>query len=338
MAGKVKHRSLYEIPDLISQKKLPPILFFCGEDTYAIDSAVKKIVESIEPEIGSDFDKETITADKKIPIQQILDLALAFPFGGNKKLLVVKNFSNIDDKPAFADYVKDPADFTYLICVQPGKLNAVRSEPFKTLHEKKYIFEARKLRHDELVEWLMKHAKRNKVKLAYENADALVEIVGDEKSLLETTMQKLYDNVGEGGEITFELITNLASSTRKFTIFNLLDEIGRGNKTKSLEIVYNLLESGMDIGQVIFMLSKYCLINAQSIELKNKKMDIPQAAKAAEVNFYYYKNSTSSGIYRNKKRLMKAAEALYKADLSVKTSAADPKTILTILISEMISN
>ena len=336
MAGKVKHRTLYDIPSLISQKKIPPVLFFCGEDTFAIDSAIKMLTEAIDPEIGSDFDKEIITTEKKTSIQQILDLALAFPFGGNKKLLIVKDFNNIDEKKLFAEYVNDPPDFTYLIAVQPGKLNAVRNEPYASLHKKNYIFEARKLYPDELADWLIKHAKKNKTTLSYENAVTLVEIVGDEKSLLEPTMQKFYDNLGEGGEITLDLITTLASSTRKFTIFDLTDEIGRGNKTKALEIAYNLIESGTEIGQIIAMLTNYCIMNAQANELSRKKLALPEAAKAAEVNFFYFKNSTGSNIYKDKSRLKKAADALYKADLAVKTSATDYKTALTVLISEMI--
>ena len=180
--------------------------------------------------------------------------------------------------------------------------------------------------------------KKNKVELSYDNAVALMEIVGEDKSLLEAQMQKFYDNVGENGAITFELIRELASSTKKFTTIDLQDEIGKGNKTKSLEIAYNLLDNGTDVGQIISLLNRFLTVNAQSIELTNKKIPVNEAAKAANVNFFYYKNCVKSNIFKNRKRLLKAAGAIYKADLSVKTSAADNKTIVTTLISEMISN
>ena len=331
--AKVQHRSIYEIPEFTTPEKLLPVFFICGEDTYAIDGAVRKLVESIEPLIGSDFDKEIITADKKIHAQQIVDLALSFPFGGKKKLIVVKELGNIEDKKILSEIINDPPDFLYLIITQAGKVNATKVEPYASLHKKKFIFEAVKLRGDELADWLMKHSKKNKITLSYENAIALIEIVGDEKSLLENQLRKFYDNVGEGGEITFEIITNLASSTRKYTTFHLQDEVGRGNKTKALEIAYNLLESGTDLGQIISMLTRFCLLNAQSIELSKKNISLPEAA-----NFYYYKNSTKSNIFKDKGRLLKAAEALYKADLTVKTSSVDPKTVVAVLISEMVSN
>lgn len=336
--SKVQHRSIYEIPKLISEKKLLPVFFICGEDTHAVDGAVRLLIEAIDPFIGSDFDKEIITADKKLPAQQVVDLALAFPFGGKKKLIVLKDLGNVEDKKIFTDIINDPPDFLHFIITQPGKVNATKIEPYASLHKNKYIFEATKIKGDELISWLIKHAKKNKITLSYENAVALTEIVGDEKSLLETQLQKFYDNVGEGGEITFEIISNLASSTRKYSTFDLQDEIGRGNKTKALEIFYNLLDSGTELGVLISTLTRYCLLNAQAIELRRKNLSNTEAAKAAGAHPYHYEKTTSSNIFNDKKRLIKAAEALYKADLTVKTSAADPKTVAAVLISEMISN
>lgn len=336
--ARVQHRSVYEVPELTAPDKLLPVFFICGEDTYAIDGAVRKLIESVEPLIGSDFDKEIITADKKTSAQQIVDLALTFPFGGKKKLIVLKELNNVDDKKILSDIINDPPDFLHLIITQSGKVNATKIEPYASLHKKKYMFEAVKLRGDELAGWLIKHSKKNKVTLSYENAIALIEIVGDEKSLLENQLQKFFDNVGDGGEITFEIISNLASSTRKYTTFNLQDEIGRGNKTKALEIIYNLLDSGIELGQIIATLTRFCLLNAQSIELSKKKFSLPEAAKEADANYYYYKNSTKSNIFKDKRRLLRAADALYKADLTVKTSSADSKTVAAVLISEMISN
>jgi DNA polymerase III subunit delta len=336
--AKVQHRSIYEIPELASKEKLLPVFFLCGEDTFAIDGAVKILIDAIEPLIGSEFDKEIITADKKLPAQQVVDLALTFPFGGTKKLIVVKEFNNIDDKKLFVELVKNPPEYLYLVLTQSGKVNATKIEPYASLHKNKLMFEARKLKQDELADWLVKHAKKNKITLSYENALAITEIVGDEKSLLENQLQKFYDNVGEGNEITFDVITNLASTTRKYTTFNLNDEIGRGNKAKALEIAYNLLDSGTDMGQLISGLTRYCILNTQAHELTRKKLSIPEAAKEADANYYYYMNSTKSNIFKDKTRLLKAAQALYHADLTLKTSAVEKKTVLAILISEMISN
>lgn len=336
--AKVKHRFLYELPELIKGEKLPPVIFMCGEDTYAIDGAVKLLIEAIEPMIGSDFDKEIISAEKKTSAQQIIDLLLSFPFGGSKKLVVLKDFSNIDDKKKFTEIINSPPEYLYLIITQPGKVNATKIEPYASLHNKKYMFEAVKLKQHELADWLVKHAKKNKTNLSYENALALTEIVGEEKSLLEMQMQKFYDNLGEGKEITFDIITDLASSTRKFTTFNLLDAIGSGNKSKALEIAYNLIENGTEIGQLISMLNNYCLFNAQWMELSKKGIDLAEAAKRADVNYFYFKNSVSKNIFKNENRLLKASGALLNADITIKTTSTDHKTVLSILISEMISD
>lgn len=334
--AKVQHRSIYEIPELVKSNKLPPVIFLCGEDTFAIDGALKILIDWIEPSIGSEFDKEIISADKNSSSQNIIDLALAFPFGGMKKLIVVKDFNNLDEKNKFEELITDTPEYLHLILIQYGTVTATKTEPYASLHKNKLMFEAKKLKPDELADWLVKHAKKNNVVLSYENAIALTEIVGDEKSLLENQVNKMYDYVGEGGVLTFDVISSLASTTRKYTTFNLQDEIGKGNKSKALEIAINLLDSGTEMGQLIANLSRYFLLNMQSIELKSKRFELAEAAKEAGANFFYYKNTTNSKIYKNPNHLKKAAEALFKADLTLKTTSTDPKTVLTILISEMI--
>ena len=335
---KVNLQPIQNLSKYLKSDKLLPVYFFCGEDTFAIDQAVKETYNAVCSLVESEFDRETITADKKFESQQILDLALAFPFGGGKKVIVFKNFDNVSDKKNFQQYLENPPEFTILIITQPGKLSSTASQPYKILQEKNFIFEARQMRSDELTEWLIKSAEEKKVGLSYENAVALVEIVGENKSLLEAQMQKLFDNVGENGEITFEIIRDLASSTKKYTIFNLQDEIGRGNKSKALEIAYNMLDSGTDMGAIISSLNRFITINAQAVELRNKRIPQNEAGKAAQVNPFYYQNCTKGNIFRDRKRLFSAARALYNADYSTKTSAGDPKTIITIMISEMVAN
>lgn len=335
---RVKLQSVQNLSNYLKEDNLLPVYFFCGEDSYGIEQAVKQTVNVLDPLVESDFDRETITADKKIESQQILDLALSFPFGGGKKVIIFKNFDNVGDKKNFQPYFENPPDFTILIITQQGKVSSVTSQPYKTLYEKNYIFEARQMKSDELIEWLIKSAEEKKIKLTYENAVALIEIAGENKSLLETQIQKFFDNVGENGEITFELIRDLTSSTKKYTVFNLQDEIGRGNKRKALEIAYNLLDSGTEMGAIISLLNRFVTVNAQAVELRNKRIPANEVARTANVNPYYYKNCTTGNIFKDRKRLFNAAKALFKADYSVKTSAADPKTIVTVLISEMTAN
>jgi len=333
--SKPKIPSIYSIKKFLMKDNLLPIYFFCGEDVFTIDNAVKAVRKSVEPLITSDFDKETISVDKSNEIMQIMDLASAFPFGSEKKLIVVKNFENISNKKGFADYVNNPAEFTVLVVTQSGKTDTTK-EPYASLYKHGYIFEANHLKGSELAEWIVKQAKSHKLNLNPELARALMEIVGEDKSLLEMQLNKLVDFVEKDAEITIDTLKKIASTTKQHSIFDLQDALGKGDKARSLNIAYNLLDGGQDIIFILTMLTRFISTIAQSIELVKSGVNDNTASRQIGVSYYYYINCRKARMFMSDDRLLAATRALLKADYSVKTSATDPKSIVTILISELL--
>ena len=74
-----------DIQKQISNKKISPVYFLTGEDSYSIDLALKQLTEAIDPYITSDFDKETIYCTNDKDLNDILNLVTAFPLGSRKK-------------------------------------------------------------------------------------------------------------------------------------------------------------------------------------------------------------------------------------------------------------
>lgn len=93
----IQAQSIYNLNDYLKKGTIFPIYFFCGNDFFTLDQAVKALVKKVEPEISSEFDKETITAKRKELIVPVIDIASAFPFGTGKKLLIVKNVENYNE-------------------------------------------------------------------------------------------------------------------------------------------------------------------------------------------------------------------------------------------------
>ena len=329
--------SIYSLSNNLSAKKILPIYFFFGVDMYAIDEVVKTLESVVSPLITSDFDKDIIRVEKKQRISEILDMAYAFPFGSGRKLMIVKNFENISDKKEFLSYVENPSETTILVLIQKGKITNLKSVPYNLLAERKYLFEAKELKGTDLIKWAISKANKLDIKLSSENAYALVEIVGEDKSLLEMHLNKFINYLGKNKELTFETIKKLSSLTKEYNIFNLQDALGRGEEAKALQIVFNLLNTGQNLTMIISMLTKFISVIAQSIELDMRKIPDNNAAKAIEVSVYYYRKCKNAKFFRAENRLFKAAEALFNADLTLKTTSADNKTIGAKLISEMMN-
>ncbi|MGD8777951.1 MAG: DNA polymerase III subunit delta [Ignavibacteria bacterium] len=328
--------SIYDITKYLKNDNFLSIYFLCGEDFYSIDKAVKLIQKSVEHLIASDFDREVISAEKKQSINSVIDIASAFPFGGEKKILVLKNFENISDKKAFENYAKNPAEHTILVISYYSKVNDFSKEPFNSLLKKNYLFEAKELRGEEWVNWLVRLAEREGIKLKHQHAKTIIDIVGEDKALLENQIAKFSNFLNEGESITDEVINKLASATKENNIFQLLDELGKRNKSGALDISFNLLSNGIEPVFILSMLTKYITTISHIFDLTKRKVSDNEGAKSAGVSYYYYLNCKKARYFLSKDRLLNASRALLDADLSIKTSNADKYTVLTILISEML--
>lgn len=333
--AKVKLPSYNELQKYLHKDKLLPVYFFCGDDDYGINQAVGQVIKIAEPLIQSDFDKETFSLEKGQNLSQLLDVALAFPFGGGKKVIVIKNFEKLNDKKEFINYISNAPDFTILIVTHLGKISDASREPFASLLKKNFLFEFNSETGDDLVDWLIRKAKEMGVSFSDDGARLLIEIVGGDKSLLEMQIDKFIDFAADKRDISDEDIRKIASPTKNYSIFDLQDAIGIGNKTKALEIAYNLLDGGVDIIVIISMIAKFIITIAQIMELARLNINDNEAAKKINVSWYYYINCKKAKFLLSDERLLNSSRALMNADVSVKTTSMDSKTVLTILISEI---
>jgi len=332
---KINISSIYSLMSDNNTDNLKPIYFLFGEDHYTINNAIKAISKKVEPYLTSDFDLETIGVEKKAIISDLIDLAYTFPFGSEKKLLIVKNFENYNNKKQLIDYLNDPAESTILIIANYGSISNLNSEPYKTLHSKGLIFESRELKGRELENWVKKRCAQLEFNINAESVKTLIEIVGEDKSLLEMQLQKFRSFLGKNKEITSAEIKKMSSETKEYTIFDLLNSIGKGNVSDSLKVVFNLLDHSKDMVFIISMLAKYFSVISQSIELQQRKLSDNDASKAIGVSRYYYINCKNASYFRNENRLLQACKALYNTDLALKTSGIDQKTLATKMLAEI---
>lgn len=334
---KIAVNSIYELSS-VKENNLLPIYFFTGSDRYTIDIKTKEIEAAAKNLISSDFDKETINAEKGVSFTSILDIAFAFPFGDGKKLVIVKDQGKFDDedKKNFLAYIKDPPSTTILVVQYPGTTPSYKSEPFSKLIEKNYLFEAGELKGQALLKWLVSQVNSMKMRISDENARLLVDMVGEDKSLLEMHLRKFFDFAGSDSEITSEIIKNNTAKTKENTIFELQDAIAHVNKKSAFNIASNLVDQGLDSVYILTILTKYFLTILRSLELIPAKTE-REAAKDLEVHEFYLKKLLEARHFRNEKRLSDIFKILQKYDLEIKTRSYDEKTLVFSLISEILS-
>lgn len=329
--------SIYSLISDLKSADFQPIYFLFGEDHFTISGAIKALSKKVAPFLTSDFDIETISVEKKANLSDLIDLAYTFPFGSDKKIIIVKNFENYNNKKQMLDYIKDPSETTILVIANYGSISNLKSEPYKTLEAKNYIFEARELKGGELENWVKKRCIQLNFEINQESIRTLIEIVGEDKSLLDMQLQKFKSFLGDSKEITTEEIKKLSSATKEYSIFDLLNAIGKGKSADSLKVINNLIDNGKDLVFITNMLTKYFSTIAHSIEMQQKKMSDVDASRSIGVSKYYYINCKNAPFFKNEIRLLRASKALYNTDLAIKTTSVDQKTLATMLLTELFS-
>lgn len=330
-----KVTSILEIEKQLKQKKLLPVYYLFGEDSYNIDSAVQSITKYVNQFIVSDFDKETYYGETQ-SFSALLSAALTFPFGSEKKLLVLKQAEKPKDKKELINYLKSPSEFSVIIFIHDGEISSLDTEPYKSMDKAGFLFEAKELKGNNLIEWLIKKVENSGKALSYENAQLLTDIAGDNRNVLESQLEKIFLFLGDQKEITIDSIRSLSTSLKEYTIFDLQNQIGKKNKAGALKVLNNLLKNGMEAPQIIFMLNKYFTSLARLNELMNQKMNDFQVARIIGTHQYYLKDYQAARKIYNDKNLTAAFAALLKADITLKTTSLDQFSLLSILIAEII--
>lgn len=336
--AKSKAPAIQEIEKQLKQKKILPVYYLFGEDSYSIDSIVDVIEKAVQPFITSDFDKEVLYGENQ-SFANIIGLASSFPFGSEKKLIIVKQSEKLKDKKEkkeIVNYFQSPAEFTILLFIHEGTISSTASEPYKTLANEGYLFEAKELKGKSLIDWLISTVEKKGKTISYENAQLITDISGENKNSLESQLEKIFIYVGDSKEITIESIRGLSTSLKQYTIFDLQNAIGKKNKSAALKVAFNLLKNGMEPIQIIAMLNKYFMSLARLHELTATNTNEFQIARIMGTHPFYLKDYHSARRLYSDKHLTSAFSALLKADLSIKSTSLDDYTIISVLIAEII--
>jgi DNA polymerase-3 subunit delta len=328
--------SILEVVKEIKKGKLKPVYYFSGYDSFGIDSAYKLLEGKITPLLTTDFDKEIFYGDGKT-LDEILTSASAFPFGSSKKLVVVKESEKIRDKKALLQYISSPPEFTVLVFLHYGKISNPDSSVYRSLNDSGYLFEAKELKGKNLAAWLIDYTESKGKVLSEDNAQLLIDIAGENRNMLGVQMEKIFTFLGDKNEIDHKTITDISSSLKEFSIFDLQNALSKRDKKNALKIAYKLIDGGAEPTFIIYMITKYFTGLSRIKELKEKNIPDQAAARIIGTHPYYYKDYVSAKSLYSDKKVFDSAKALLKADISTKTTSADPRNVIAILIAEIMA-
>ena len=265
----------------LKNNNLKSLYLLYGEETYLIDSALKKIKKNFG-EIINGINYILIDSDN---IDALIDNLEVPAFGYEKKLVIVRNSglfpkerkNKKEDKKTktnkIAEYIEKNIDTlkeTIILIFVEEEIN--KNDLYSVIEKNGEIVEYKLQRVEELQEKIKNICKLYKVEIDNFTTSYFIENCGQDMQTLINEIRKQIEYVGEGGKITRENIDELGIKKLEAIIFELTDSLGNKNIEKALEVLNNLIYSKEPVQKILITLyNTFKKIYFTKIALKEKK-------------------------------------------------------------------
>jgi DNA polymerase-3 subunit delta len=170
----------------------------------------------------------------------------------------VREAQQMEDLKDLESYLNRPAPGSILILCHKGKAMDKRLKAYDAIKKNGFILAAEKLKEKEVLPWLLKTANELKLKIDTDAGEAMIELIGEEVSLLHPELQKLAINHAGGAAISKTDILDLIGLSREYNVFELQNALESGNVTKTLRIGARMAEQkGYSIIPLIALLAGF---------------------------------------------------------------------------------
>ena len=239
---------------VLLQHSLPQVLLFEGEEEHLKQEALAELRRAFLPE-GMETLNETILEDPSVD-QLIADVETQ-PFMADKRLIIVRDFpalmgrSEADER--LVSYLPSVPETSILLFYCTGKPDG-RKKLYNAVKKLSGIVTFSPLRGTELIRFVVSSFQEAGKECDDRTAEYLIFTVGSDAGLLRNEIQKLASCSTERSSILAEDVTALATPSTECTVFQMIDAVVTGQKSRAFTLLRNQLLSGTDRMAILSML------------------------------------------------------------------------------------
>lgn len=325
--------TIEELEKKLKQGNLDSLYLLYGEETFLLESCLKKIKNLFGEIIKGINYVEIYDTNLDSLIQEIETPA----FGYEKKLVIIKNvgllkkevkkkgadFVNIRDK--FIEYLESNKvtikDTVILVFIEESIDKTKLLSVIEGLNACICNFEYQKL--PNIMARLKAISKAYGVKISDTNLKYFIEGVGTNMQDLINELRKQIEYAGEGNEITKESIDLLATKQMESVIFDLTDNLGKKNIKQARIVLNNLLYSKEPIQKILITLYnhfKKLYITKLSVE---QNRNIAECIDLKPNQMFLVNKYKAQSEYFTKIELKEILEKLIELDTNYKVGKID---------------
>ena len=219
-----------------------PIYQIYGKDAFLRENALRLLKEGFlsEPDLNlSNYTGQDVKED----YISFSNAVRSYPFMSDKRFIVVREYyptqkelSSSILKPLF----NEPEEMTVIIIINDKKCDAL-----STLSTVTQV-DCEKADEDLIVRWIRAEGVKNKVIFSKEACLKLVDYCSYDMTKISGETQKLISYVGEGGEVTPNVISEITTKDTEFEIYELTAYIAENKRYEAFNALKEMLNKNQD--------------------------------------------------------------------------------------------
>ena len=306
-----------EIISSISNKDFHPIYFLMGEEPFYIDKISDYIAEKVLKAEEKEFN-QSVLYGKDVEVAQIISEAKQFPFGAEKRVIIVKEAQNIKNIEQLETYLDSPQPSTLLVICYKYKKIDKRKKFGKTLCKKAFVFESKRFYDNQVSNWIAKYLNKKGYKIEEKASFMLAEFLGTELSNISNELDKLMLIVKKEEKITASIVEKNIGISKDYNIFEFQQALGSKDILKSNQIVNHFAANPKNhplvvtLGMLFSFFQK--LMTYHSIKDKNRNNVVAEL----KVNPYFVNQYSSAARNYSQSKLFDIFTYLKQYDLKSK--------------------
>ena len=306
------------------QGSLDNIYLIEGDDRFVVNNALSQIEKKTNLNMP-DVNRVVIDSDKNFVDELVFQLE-SFPFGDEKKVVIVKNVDSKDAIKKLEPLLKNIPDYMLLIFVSYAE-NAL------TKNLKKYanFVDCSKLDNKTISAWILAQVKKAGKEIEEGALNNIILYTNMNMARIETEVNKLVSMVEP--VITSEMVNRYVTHDKEYQIYELADFLSKKDAVR----VYDLIEtmskgSTGGVGLVQYLYSAFRKLLLISLSTENDE----ELAVAFKVKPYAIKMSRIQAGKFTPKQLKHIVDELSKLEYGLKNGRANQENAIHIAVAKIL--
>ena len=326
-----------ELTKRLEKNKVDSVYFFSGDENFLKEEAIRQLTAAIIEPGTEEFCLDSMNGENT-DATTVLTLAVTIPMMAERRIIVVRDFHRLPqkDREVVADYVEHPSASTCLVLVTP-KVD-LKTKLYSRLSKAATSVVFYALYPERIPAWLQQHVRPFKKRLSNEAGHQLQAIVGTDLGELASELEKLVVFVGNRRTIEAADVEAIMGPSRAGTVFDLAQAIGEKDLTQAHKAYMRAMDAGESPLALVAILVRHLSILWKIRLMKWERQSDEEIKRSLKLgwgfNKFFAQYAAQAGLL-TVRDLHGGFEALYQADMSLKTSTRSPHLIMKKLLYDL---